>query len=125
MQVTKEKVLISSDNPVNRFPEQYRNGGPGRPPGMKNKFTLLKEEMIDVWYEKSGKKKFEEYFEKHFDKALDKIIQIMPKDKDDQPISQGITYNVVNFIVAAKDDSNSRVSSIDKPMANGNIPSVR
>ena len=56
------------------------HGGPGRKPGVPNKYTQIKNEMLQVWEEEMGKEKFRALFLKHFAHALDRIISIMPKE---------------------------------------------
>jgi hypothetical protein len=55
-------------------------GGPGRPKGLKNKFTRIKEDMLDVWHEEGGKEKFRTMFRDKHEKAVDKIISILPRE---------------------------------------------
>lgn len=76
---------------------KYSNGGPGRPPGAKNKFTLIKEQIAEVWAEKEGKKKFAKLFDEDFVKALDRTIAILPKETEDKGSTNVNIYNVVNF----------------------------
>ena len=54
----------------------------GRPKGSKNKFTLFKQEVIDLWEEEGGKEKLRELFKdnKNFFKVLDRMIAVCPKE---------------------------------------------
>lgn len=105
-------------NPINRLGEYAIKGGPGRPAGMKNKFTLLKEQMVDVWSEENGKEKFREFFGKEFARALDKIIAIMPHEEKESSTENHFHLTVFNFDSNKRDNnSSSRVHGIDSPMA--------
>ena len=70
---------------------KFANGnqiGQGRPKGSKNKFTLIKEQMVEVWEEEGGKERFRELFrgsKKEFLQALDRIIAILPKESMPDP----------------------------------------
>lgn len=90
------KVIKTKENPAKRLGQYAITGGPGRPPGSKNKFTLIKEEMVDIWHESNGKEKLKEMFEASPDKflkALDRIISILPKEAlVDQSTHTQITY---------------------------------
>ena len=49
----------------------------------KNKFTLIKRDMLEVWEEENGKERFRELFKgspKDFLRALEKIVSIMPRE---------------------------------------------
>ena len=77
------EVKETTENPVVHLGEYAINGGPGRPKGSKNKFTLIKEQLVEVWEEEGGKERFRELFkgsQKDFIMALDKIITILPKE---------------------------------------------
>ncbi len=71
-------------------------GGPGRPIGSKNKFTLIKEQMAELWQEENCKEKFRGIInsgDKSFMIALREIISILPKDPIiDQSEHTHITY---------------------------------
>ncbi len=78
-----EQVKETSENPINRLGEFGIKGGPGRPKGSKNKYTLIKEELAEVWQEEGGKERFRQLFngnQTEFLKALDRIISILPKE---------------------------------------------
>ena len=94
----------TSENLVKPFksnlPEHLRiEGGPGRPPGLKNKFTLLKETLLDTFNNHTDKKEALErtLFYKKDDglkyvnmEALRAILSVLPATKDEP---EGNTYN--------------------------------
>lgn len=54
----------------------------GRPKGSKNRFTQIKEDIIEVWHEEEGKERFRGLFKgsnKDYLKALDVIVSLLPK----------------------------------------------
>lgn len=60
-----------------------KEGGPGRPRGSLNKFTQIKNDMLEVWIEEDGKEKFRQLFkgtERDFLKALGAILALLPKE---------------------------------------------
>lgn len=74
-------------------------GGPGRPKGSKNKFTLIKEQMAEVWHEEMGKERFRALFtkdERTFIRALKEIIAILPKEID---LGKDENGNAAKFII--------------------------
>ncbi len=94
------------------------NGGPGRPSGSKNKFTIIKEQLAEVWEENNGKGKFKEMFNEDFAKAIDKIIAVMPKEKDESSTTNNFNLTIVKFENNERNQNpSSRVSGIDTPMA--------
>ena len=77
------KETTNNLNLINRLGDYGMKGGPGRPKGSKNKFTLVKEEIAEVWQEEGGKERFRSLFNgnpKDFLNALDRIISILPKE---------------------------------------------
>lgn len=97
---------------------EYRQGGPGRPVGSKNKFTLIKEQMAEIWGEADGKKKFKELFKDDFPRALDKLIAIMPKEKEESSTVNNFNVMVIKFDNdKTNSNSGSRVHGIDSSMA--------
>lgn len=81
----EEKEIKSTEkqNPIVKLGEYGVKGGPGRPRGLKNKHTQIKDDMLAVWLEEQGKERFRELFKgskADFLKALEKIIAIMPKE---------------------------------------------
>lgn len=79
----QDKETSNNLNPVCRLGDHGINGGPGRPKGLANKFTMIKRDMLEVWQEEDGKERFRQLFKgssKDFLKALEKIVTIMPKD---------------------------------------------
>lgn len=97
-----------------------KNGGPGRPKGSKNKFTQVKEDLVDIWAEEQGKEHFRALFKKDFVKAIDRIITVLPKEKDEDKNEAHYHLTVVNF-GATQDVTSSRVSGIDQPVPNRDI----
>lgn len=100
------EVLKTVKNPSEYLGEYAIKGGPGRPKGMKNKFTQLKETLLDAFnsepdalealkrtlfiereYSDGSKKKFVDM------EALRAIISVLPKEKDDDGES-GININI-------------------------------
>lgn len=74
-------------------------GGPGRPPGLKNKFTILKETLLDTFNNHADKMEALErtLFFKRDDgleyvnmEALRAILSVLPATKDEP---EGNTYN--------------------------------
>lgn len=92
----------------------WLGNSPGRPKGSKNRFTVIKEQMAEIFEEEGGKEAFRKFFKSQFPKALDKIIAIMPKEQEDKSTTNNF-YTVIQF--ESKDTSSSRVSGIDKPLA--------
>lgn len=79
----QEKQTTDNHNPISKLGEYGVEGGPGRPKGLKNRFTLIKQDMLEVWEEEKGKERFRELFkgtQKDFIKALEKIVAILPKE---------------------------------------------
>ena len=77
------KETTENQNHLNRLGGYGIEGGPGRPKGVKNKFTLIRRDLLEVWEEENGKERFRELFngsKKDFLKALEKIIAILPKE---------------------------------------------
>lgn len=82
------------------LPEHLRiEGGPGRPPGLKNKFTILKETLLDTFNNHTDKMEALErtLFFKRDDgleyvnmEALRAILSVLPATKDEP---EGNTYN--------------------------------
>ena len=73
---------------------QLTNAGKGRPKGSKNKFTLVKEELLSIWSDAKLKDKWIKQLNNDEDgKALknftDALVRIMPKEDtlNLQPIS--------------------------------------
>lgn len=93
-------------------------GGPGRELGSKNKFTLIKEQIAEVWAENNGKNKFKEMFNEDFSRAIDKIIAVMPKEKEESSTENHFHLTVFNFDSTKRDNnSSSRVHGVDTPVA--------
>ncbi len=81
------KQTADNQNPISRLGEHGLNGGPGRPKGSKNKFTSIKEQMLEVWEEENGKNHFKRLFHasnRDFIKALELILSLMPKELCEQ-----------------------------------------
>ena len=53
---------------------------PGRAKGSLNKFTQVKQDMVDIWAEENGKEKFRGMFQNDLKRALKEITTILPKD---------------------------------------------
>lgn len=98
----------TSENLVKPFksnlPEQYRiEGGPGRPPGLKNKFTLLKETLLDTFNNHADKMEALErtLFFKRDDgleyvnmEALRAILSVLPATKDEPEANTTYNFNL-------------------------------
>lgn len=83
----------NNQNPLVNLGEHGVQGGPGRPKGSLNKFSRLKEDILEVWEEEGGKEKFRSLFKgtsRDFIKALDIIIRLMPKDEPDDQLHDRI-----------------------------------
>ena len=57
------EIVQNQDNltelkPKNNLGNYLVTGGPGRPPGMKNKFTMVKEALVDAFNEAGGAEAF-------------------------------------------------------------------
>ncbi len=70
-------------NPVSKLGEYAIEGGPGRPKGLKNRYSLIKNEILDVWEEEKGKEKFRQLLNsgtRDYIKALHIIVALLPKE---------------------------------------------
>lgn len=110
-------VLETRKNPAEHLGDYAITGGPGRPKGHKNKSTLFREALLEVFFEEDGKEKFREFMKQEFPKGLDKIISTLPKEKEDDGPTTNNYFTVINFESTRKDDTSSRVSNLDTPMA--------
>jgi len=70
---------------------------PGRPKGSRNKFTLIKDEMAEIWTEAGGKKRFRKLFVENFPLALKYIVAILPKKIEEEDLS---AHGNLNFFMA-------------------------
>lgn len=100
-------------------------GGPGRPKGLKNKFTLIKQDMLEVWEEEGGKERFRELFRgstKDFITALEKIVLILPKEKaEDYEQRSG---NIVVFINADTPKTLAKEICVEPKAVSGDVCGV-
>jgi len=70
------------NHPLDKLGQYAVTGGPGRPKGLKNKYTQIKEDILEVWDEENGKERFRELFKGNradFIKALVIIASLLPK----------------------------------------------
>ena len=110
----KEIKTAEYQNPIVQLGEYGVKGGPGRPKGLKNKHTLIKQEMLEVWLEEQGKERFRELFKgtkTDFIKALEKIIAVMPKELADieevkKPIRVIYSWRDVSKDIGKEKDGN-------------------
>jgi len=65
----------------------------GKPKGTKNRFTLIQNEMLELWEEEIGKEKLRELIQtkKGFKYFLDHIVTLMPK--------KGNGISIKNYVV--------------------------
>lgn len=86
-----------------RLGEYAVAGGPGRPPGMKNKFTLLKETLLDTFNNHHDKREALErtLFYKREDgleyvnlEALRAILGVLPKVHEDEDDNATLNFNL-------------------------------
>lgn len=95
----KTKEILDIDPRAKNLGNYLIEGGPGRPPGLRNKFTQLKETLLDTFNNHADKKEALErtLFYMRDDglkyvnmEALRAIISVMPTTKDEP---EGNTYN--------------------------------
>lgn len=61
-------------------------GGPGRPPGLKNKFTRIKEDICNIFFDKDAvdgkefRERLQEMARKKPAKFIDVILTLLPKE---------------------------------------------
>lgn len=89
---TDKKTVEIGRNAEGKFIEG-NSGGPGRPQGMKNRFSIIKDDMLQIWVEENGKEKFRKLFvdEKTFPKALEKILSLCPREMMGDQHNQGFS----------------------------------
>lgn len=117
LQQTDKKTII---NPQYRG---FKHPGPGRPKGCKNKYTKIKEDIVSLWKEEDCKERFRKVLRKDLKWAVNTMIAIMPKEpvinNSISTVTQNTNYyNVVQFGNPREDATSSRVSNLDKPVAN-------
>lgn len=104
------EIVQNQDNltelkPKNNLGNYLVTGGPGRPPGMKNKFTMVKEALVDAFNEAGGAEAFKntliyedgpEGNKKKFInlEALRSVLRVLPRED----AKGGNTYNF-NIVV--------------------------
>lgn len=92
----QNKKTTDKQSLLDRLGEYALEGGPGRPKGSKNKYTLLKEEILEVWEEERGKERFKALFTgstRDFTKALEIILSLIPKEQPEE-VSGPVKYIV-------------------------------
>lgn len=104
--VEKDKITLEKPNPATYLGGYAVNGGPGRPPGSKNKFTMVKEALVDAFNEAGGAEAFKNTLiqsvkdkdnkdVKYINlKALNAVLRVLPRED----AGTGNTYNF-NLIV--------------------------
>jgi len=110
---TEVKESTEIQNPIDHLGEYGQKGGPGRPKGLKNKYTLIKKDLLDAWTECNGKERFKELLRgsrSDFVKALDKIIAILPKDLAEDLKSESSERKL---IIVYPHDSNWKQDSLE------------
>lgn len=105
-EITHQEIKKAKFNPIVNMGDKRCLRGPGRPVGSKNRFTLIKESMLDIYQEENGKEHFRLFFRKEFSRALDKIIAIMPKEPS---ISIGNTNMSLTQTVIVPNDQASDI----------------
>lgn len=89
MQEEKKQDLKTVEifHPLDKLGQYAVTGGPGRPKGLKNKFTQIKEDILAVWEEEDGKERLRELFKGNnkndFIKILTLIISLLPKEPEE------------------------------------------
>lgn len=85
VEVLADKISDADRDEKGRFKEG-NPGSHGRPVGSKNKFTLLKEDIVDLWQEENGKEKLRAFFNhpKTFFKVLDTMVAVLPKEAEEE-----------------------------------------
>lgn len=90
--VEKDKITPEKPSPATYLGKFAIEGGPGRPPGSKNKFTLVKEALVDAFNEAGGAEAFKNtliYDMKGSDgksvkfinlKALNAVLRVLPQE---------------------------------------------
>lgn len=107
------KQTAGNQNLINNLGDHAIKGGPGRPKGSKNKFTRIKEELVEIWHAEKGKERFRELFhgsQADFLKALDRIIAILPKEPPTPPSQQENLHFTYSW---ASDAPSKEVSQTD------------
>ena len=83
----QELKTVEILHPIDKLGQYAVTGGPGRPKGLKNKFTQIKEEILEVWEEEDGKERLRELFKGNnkndFIKILSLIISLLPKEPEE------------------------------------------
>lgn len=102
-----------------------KSGNPkGREIGSKNRFTLIKEEMMEIWEEESGKEHFRELFKEHFNRALMHIVSILPKDIHGKGFNQSHKTFVLNFPNGKPDNTKLREQYLQPEEISSRVHSV-
>lgn len=100
----ENKTIEKPYNPLDGLGKYAIEGGPGRPPGLKNKFTLLKEKLVDCFdkypgsYEALQRTIFEVKNGKDYVnlEALRAILSVLPSGKSDGESSGNNITIVIN-----------------------------
>lgn len=83
-QVSKSLEILKEKNSCAvRLGEYAVKGGPGRGKGTKNKFTLIKEQIAELWEEEHGKESLRKHFKKNKDfmrVMREVIVPLIPKE---------------------------------------------
>lgn len=95
----EEKEKITTENPIKYLGEYGRTGGPGRPKGVPNKFTQIKERILALYDEPGVEDRLKDFMKTPRgakEAAKDLIVPLLPKDPQID-LSQNININVVNY----------------------------
>ena len=91
----------SKYNPIDNLGEYAVKGGPGRPPGTKNRFTLIKQQLSDKEYSDEVLAIFKDWLESKSPRdqreAAKLYFSLFPReDKVEQQISQLVVNKVIH-----------------------------
>ncbi len=81
----EEKMQTDLDRFLNRDSKgQFaigNPGGPGRPKGAINKYSRIRQDILDIWDEENGKERFRFFFTRaeNFERALAIVLSLCPK----------------------------------------------
>ena len=78
----EKKVKQTKQNPIKNLGEYGENGGPGRPKGSKNKFTVIKELIAQTFFDVKGPERLKELAKTRlgFRLLMKDIVKLMPKE---------------------------------------------
>ncbi len=93
-QKVKKSAEILIHHPTDKLGHYAVNGGPGRPKGLKNKFSQIKDDILEIWEQEDGKERLRELIQNanknDFIKIFGLIVSLLPKDAVEVPKGQFI-----------------------------------